>query len=170
LLSKKIGIIGLGNTLRRDDGIGILVIESLLEFYRRQDIDYLNFGSASFDLLNRIKTYDKVLLIDGINAGLGSGELKISKLKDIRYRLDRLVGSTHALNLKTIFRLSQMLKLKTEIYVAGIQIQNTSYGEGLSQPLEDKKEGIIKEIAKFIDKRFQPGFSQYPGFGLAPYI
>lgn len=153
-MSKKIAVIGFGNTLRRDDGIGIIILESLLKFYKRKDIDYLNFGSASFDLLHRLKTYDAVLLIDGINAGFCSGELKISELKDIEYKLDNFVTSTHELNLKSIFELSGDLSIKTKIYVAGVQVEDTSFGEGLSKALKHKEEDIVKEIAVFIDKNF----------------
>jgi hydrogenase maturation protease len=153
-LSKKQAVIGLGNLLRRDDGIGIMILESLLNFYKRQDLDYLNFGSASFDLLHRLKAYDKALLIDGVDAGLGTAELLISELKDIEYKLDNFVTSTHELNLKSIFELSKNLRLKTKIYVAGIQVGDTSFGEGLSMALKSKLEDIIKEIAAFVDKTF----------------
>ena len=153
-MSKKIAVIGFGNTLRRDDGIGIVVLESLLNFYKRKDIDYLNFGSASFVLLSRIKTYDRALLIDGINADLAVGKLKISELKDIEYKLDNSFTSTHELNLKSMLELSKKLGIKTKIYLAGIQVGDTSFKEGLSEALEHKKEGIIKEIATFIDKTF----------------
>ncbi len=153
-MSKKIAVIGLGNTLRRDDGIGIIILESLLKFYQREDIDYLDYGSASFDLLHRLKTYEAVLLIDGINAGFSVGELKISELKDIEYKLDNFANSTHELNLKSIFELSKNLDIKTKIYVAGIQIEDTSSGEGLSEALKHKKEDIIKEIIMFIEKTF----------------
>lgn len=151
-MSEKIAVIGIGNTLRRDDGIGIIVLESLLKFYRKKDIDYFNFGSASFDLLHRIKNYDSVLLIDGINAGFNIAELKVSDLKDINYKLDNSFTSTHELNLKNIFELSKILGIKTQIFLAGIQVGNTSFGEGLSEALTQRKDEIIKEIASFIDK------------------
>ena len=153
-MSKKQAVIGLGNLLRRDDGIGIMILESLLNFYKRQDLDYLNFGSASFDLLHRLKVYDKALLIDGVDAGLCTGELLISELKDIEYKKDNFITSTHELNLKSIFELSKNLSIKTKIYVAGIQVGDTSFGEGLSLALKSKLEDIIKEIAAFIDKTF----------------
>ena len=153
-MSKKIAIIGLGNTLRRDDGIGIVILESLLKFYKRNDIDYLNFGSASFDLLHQLKAYDTVLLIDGINAGLKAGELKISRLRDIEYKLDNFVTSTHEFDLKDIFELSKKLGIKTKIYLAGIQVEDTSFGEGLSETLKQRKEDILKEIITFIKKTF----------------
>ena len=153
-MSRKIAVIGLGNTLRRDDGIGIVILESLLRFYRRNDIDYLNFGSASFDLLHQLKAYDTVLLIDGINAGLKAGELKISRLRDIEYKLDNFVTSTHEFDLKDIFELSKKLGIKTKIYLAGIQVEDTSFGEGLSETLKQRKEDILKEIITFIKKTF----------------
>jgi len=153
-LSRKIAVIGLGNTLRRDDGIGIVILESLLKFYKRNDIDYLNFGSASFDLLHQLKAYDTVLLIDGINAGLKAGELKISRLRDIEYKLDNFVTSTHEFDLKDIFELSKKLGIKTKIYLAGIQVEDTSFGEGLSETLKQRKEDILKEIITFIKKTF----------------
>ena len=153
-MSKKIAIIGIGNTLRRDDGIGIIVLESLLKFYQRKDIDYFNFGSASFDLLHRIKNYDTVLPIDGINAGFNIAELRVSELKNIDYKLDNSLTSTHEFNLKSVFELSKKLGIKTRIFVAGIQVADTSFGEGISEALEYKKEDIIKEIAAFVDKAF----------------
>jgi hydrogenase maturation protease len=153
-LSKKKAVIGLGNTLRRDDGIGIIILESLLKFFKRKDIDYFDFGSASFELLNRLKDYDTVLIIDSINAGFGAGVLKINELKDIEYKLNKSVISTHELNLKDIFELTHKLGIKTKIYIAGIQVQDTSFGEALSEPIQDRKEGLIKEIATFIDKTF----------------
>jgi len=153
-LSKKQAVIGLGNTLRRDDGIGIMILESLLNFYKKKGVDYLNFGSASFDLLHRLKSYDAVLLIDGVNAGLEVGELLISELKDIECRLGNFITSTHELNLKNIFELSGSLSIKTKIYIAGIQVQDTSFGDGLTIVLKSKLEDIVKEIAAFVNKTF----------------
>lgn len=151
-MSKKVAVIGIGNTLRRDDGIGILILEALLKFYKQEAVDYLNFGIASFDLLHRIQNYDAALIIDGINADLAPGELKIFKLGDIEYNLENSATSTHELNLKDIFEFSKNFNLKAKIYVAGIQVKDTSFGEGLSEVLDNKKEGIARKISVFIDK------------------
>jgi hydrogenase maturation protease len=151
-LSRKIAVIGIGNTLRRDDGIGIVILESLLKFYKREEVDYLNFGIASFDLIHRMQNYNAVLLIDGVRAGLSAGEVKIFELQDIEYNPDKISTSTHELNLKDIFELSKSLGLKTKIHVAGIQVEDISYQEGLSDILKDRKEDIAREISVFIDK------------------
>ena len=150
-MNKKV-VIGIGNTLRRDDGVGIVILESLLNFYKKEGVDYLNFGIASFDLLHRIKNYDKVLFIDGINASLGPGELKIFDLGKIEYDLKGPIISSHELNLKDLPELSRELGIKAEIFVAGIQVKDVYFGEGLSEELESKKEEITDAISKFINK------------------
>ena len=151
-LSNRFAVIGLGNTLRRDDGIGILILESLRSFYKRDGVDYLNFGIASFDLLHRMKEYDKILLIDGIDASLKPTEAKIFGLEEIAFSAKRLPGSSHELNLKNIFDLYKKLDINTKIYVAGIQVMDSSFGEGISEILKKNLDKTIKEINLFIDE------------------
>jgi len=151
-LTTRCAVIGLGNTLRKDDGIGIIVLESLLKFPQHPQIDYLNFGIASFDLVHRMEKYELILLIDGIDAGLKPGELKIFELKDISYNLKGPALSTHEFDLKSLFELYKRFELKSKIYVAGIQIQDVSFGDSLSQPLKDRLDQIPQEISRFINK------------------
>ncbi len=196
---KKIAVIGLGNTLRRDDGIGIVILESLLKSnsqkiygskanvnlssrlierqkasvnltlsdperaervegeskgHNKDSIDYFNFGTASFDLIHRMRDYDTVLLIDAINASLPSGEASFFELKDVKYNIKESPISTHELNLTGLFELSKAVNLKTKIYVAGIQIEDTSWIEGLSDSLKKRKDDIVKQISVFIEKAF----------------
>ena len=158
---KRIAVIGLGNSLRRDDGIGVVILESLLNNckegllnnYKHQTIDYLNFGIASFDLIHRLQDYDAALLIDGIAAGLTAGELKIFDSGDISLLKEDSVISSHELNLKDIFRLTRDLGIKTKIYIAGIQVQDVGFGESLSNPLKENLGQITRQVDKFIQER-----------------
>ena len=149
-MSKKIAVIGLGNSLRRDDGIGVIILESLLNNYKRPGIGYLNFGIASFDLIHRLQDYDTVLLIDGINAELPIGELKIFGLEQASFTNRDNAISSHELNLKDLFKLTHDLEIKAKIYVAGIQVVDVGFGESLSAPLKDSLEIITKQIDEFI--------------------
>ena len=48
---KKIGVIGIGNPLRRDDGIGILLLEKLVERKENMpdDIEYIDGGTGGMN-------------------------------------------------------------------------------------------------------------------------
>lgn len=152
-MSNKIAVIGLGNSLRRDDGIGVTILQSLLNHYPQPGIDYLNFGIASFDLMHRLQNYDTALLIDGINADLVAGELKIFSLEQATFAAKGKAISSHELNLKDIFELAAKLEIKTKIYVAGIQVSDVGFGESLSEPLKAKLEDTAEQINKFIQER-----------------
>ncbi len=157
--NKKIAVIGLGNTLRRDDGIGIVVLESLLAS-QISGVEYLNFGIASFDLLHRIRDYDTVLLIDGINASLPCGTLKIFELEKIEYDLKYSITSSHELGLKNLFELYKKLDIKTKVYVAGIQVEDVSFGDGLTEALKERRDEITKEIREFLNVLCHTGKSR----------
>lgn len=150
MYTPKSAVIGLGNILRQDDGIGIVIIESLKKDHQRPGIDYLDFGIASFDLIMRLKDYRQVLLIDGISAGLNPGDLKIFTLNEALFSNVEGAISTHELNLKDIFELAKKFEVKTKIYVAGIQVKDVNFGQALSGELNQKKAQLVKQIDDFI--------------------
>lgn len=152
-MSKKIAVIGLGNSLRRDDGIGVIILGSLLNHYPRPGIDYLDFGIASFDLIHRLQDYDTVLLIDGIDAKLPAGQLKIFGLEQASFTNKDTAVSSHELNLKDIFRLTRDLEITTKIYVAGIQVVDVGFGESLSGVLKERLQELTEQVDKFIQER-----------------
>lgn len=133
--------------------MGVIILESLLNNYKRAGIDYLNFGSASFDLINRLRDYDLVLLIDGISAGFTAGQLKIFVLNEASFAKDDGAISSHELSLKDIFKITGDLGVPAKIYVAGIQVGDVGFGESLSSALESKLAGLTREIDKFIQER-----------------
>jgi len=153
-LSEKAAVIGLGNLLRRDDGIGILILEKLAESYPRQGVAYFNFGIASFDLVHRLQDFTCALLIDGIDAGLEPGKLRIFTQKEAVAECTPAVVSTHELNLKTIFELCETMHIPTVIHIAGIQVEDTSFGEALSMPLRNTFEKNVLAINDFINTSF----------------
>lgn len=149
--SNQIAIIGLGNTLRRDDGIGIHVLALLEERFKyNHKISFLNFGIASFGLVNYMNDFKSVLLIDAIDAGLKPATLKIFQLKDASYQVRETKLSSHELSLGDLFQLCQTLGLSAQVHVAGIQVKDISYGLEMSRELECAKSRVAEEISSFI--------------------
>ena len=147
----KIAIIGLGNTLRRDDGVGIHILALLQEKFKNNDkVSFLNFGIASLGLLNYINEFKTVLLIDAMEAGFKPATLKIFKLQEASSEILEKKISAHELTLNDLFRLYQTLKISTDVHVAGIQVKDTSYGLEMSSALERAKSRVVEEISAFV--------------------
>lgn len=148
--TKKIAVIGLGNTLRRDDGIGIHVLALLEKRLKREGVAFLNFGIATFGLINTIPDFQKVLLIDAIDAGLAPAALKIFRLQEAVYTIKDKKVSSHELSLSDLLALYQTLGISTDVHIAGIQVKDVSYGLEMTDELEGAKSRIAEEIHAFI--------------------
>lgn len=148
---KDLAIIGLGNTLRRDDGVGIHVLALLQETLKSKKIAFLNFGIASFGLINYMKEFKKVLLLDAIDAGLPPADLKIFKFHEASFLVREKKVSSHELCLGDLLGLCIVLGVSADVYIAGIQVKDTAYGLEMTNELENAKRRIAGEISKFID-------------------
>lgn len=73
---EKISILGFGNPVREDDGVGIYVIEKLKERIQHDHIDILDMGTSAFEVLFQLKGKDRIILIDAVvNTGEKVGTL-----------------------------------------------------------------------------------------------
>lgn len=148
--SKDIAIIGLGNTLRRDDGIGIHILAILEGQLKEKSVKFLNFGIASFGLVNYITDFKKVLLIDAMDAGLEPASLKIFRLNEASYHIKENKFSSHELSLSDLLGLCATLSISTDVHIAGVQVKDTSYGLEMTKELEKSKARIAEEIRSFL--------------------
>ena len=82
---KKVGVIGIGNPLRRDDGIGIVLLEKLVERRNElpENIEFINGGIGGMNLLHILARYDVVVVIDAVNFDGEVGESKLFKSEDV---------------------------------------------------------------------------------------
>jgi hydrogenase maturation protease len=149
--SEDLAVIGLGNTWRRDDGVGVHVLALLREMLKGKKIAFLNFGTASLGLVNYMKEFKKVLLIDAIDAGLPPAELRIFKFHEVAAVVREKKVSSHELSLGDLLGLCDALGVAADVRVAGIQVKDVSYGLEMTGELETAKQRITGEIHKFID-------------------
>ncbi|MEM1001144.1 MAG: hydrogenase maturation protease [Bacteroidota bacterium] len=66
-MKKKTAVMGFGNPVRSDDGIGMYVIEKLKKYI--EDTDHINvfdMGTAAFEVLFGLKGHQKIILVDAV--------------------------------------------------------------------------------------------------------
>lgn len=63
----KTAILGFGNPVRADDGVGIYVIEQLQEkLGSREDISLFDMGTSAFEVLFKLKGHREIILVDAV--------------------------------------------------------------------------------------------------------
>lgn len=66
-MTKKIAILGFGNPVREDDGVGIYVIEQLKKkLGDTENIDIHDMGTSAFEVLFQLRGREKIILVDAV--------------------------------------------------------------------------------------------------------
>lgn len=154
--SKKVAVIGLGNTLHRDDGIGIHLLQLLEDKIPNSGISFMNFGVASLGLLNHLSSFSKILLVDAIDAGLEPGALRIFRLSDAASRVKDKKLVSRELPLADLCRLYEAFGFNADVQIAGVQVKDISYGLEMTKELETAKERLAEEITSFLAEWHKP--------------
>ena len=145
-LKGKVVIVGVGNILRGDDGLGPMLVERLKPEVRALCIDA---GSTLENYLGKIikAQPDTVLLIDAMHLGLEPGAYEM-----LEAALIEPGGlSTHDMSPRLLIDLL-IERIKGKIFLLGIQPECLSLGNGLSfrirETLQELEQRIIGVLAK----------------------
>ncbi len=152
---KKIGIIGIGNPLRKDDGIGIYLLERLRKDkdIAKKNLELIDGGTGGFSLIHDLKRFDTILIIDAVNfEGKPSGH-KLIDLNDVKSKKGKVDFSTHESDLLNIINISKELKeIPESIFVFAIQPKSVDFGEGFCDEIKKNIDKIFNDLKKEIDK------------------
>jgi hydrogenase maturation protease len=141
-------ILGLGNPILSDDGVGLIVAERLKG--KVDGVDVISTPLTGLHLLDLLVGYDALFLIDAlITTENPPGELKFISPDEIS--LPTL--SSHGFNLLEILKLGKKLGLSVpELkWAYGITIgRSPAFGEEPSPELMEKVEVMASQIARHI--------------------
>jgi len=142
--SKKYILMGIGNTLRGDDGIGSIIAQS----FKDRDWLSINCGVVPENFTSIIKKNrpNLVALIDAVEMDLKSGEFRIISPD----RISALHLTTHSMPLS--FLISYLKEYTQELIFIGIQPEVINYSNSVSPNVLKSSEKITKILK---DKKFK---------------
>ncbi|MDH5173897.1 MAG: hydrogenase 3 maturation endopeptidase HyCI [Elusimicrobiota bacterium] len=142
-LQGKVSIVGIGNRLRGDDGVGPEIIKrvenplpSLLLF---------DVGEAPENYLGKIvkQKPDTIVLIDAVDFDAPPGTIKIMEKGDIRNES----FSTHNVSLNLVAKYLQK-ETSADVFLLGIQPETTELGREISRPVREGLEKVVRMLER----------------------
>ena len=132
-------VLGVGNPILKDDGVGIHVIEELRKKnLHTSDVSFDTAYTGGLNLLDMIRGYDKVILIDAISQEQGAPG-KVRRIL-IHSATSLHLINPHDVSLAEALSLAQNLgetSLPKEIILIGIVVrQSYDFGETLSAEVQ----------------------------------
>ena len=147
-------ILGVGNPLRRDDGVGPEIIDLLFKGvnapYLPPHVTIMDGGTDGLGLIEYFKEYKKVILVDAVLMGMPPGTVKVFKPDDALFHIGGDSLSTHGFGIPELIKLAKELDILPDLTIIGIQAENTDYGKGLSESVKCNIDKIINIMASFI--------------------
>ena len=91
-------VLGMGNTILCDDGVGIYVVQEVAKQFQRDDVDFAEASVGGMRLLEVLKGYERVIMVDAIQTRDGKpGDVYRLNPNDLLVSLH--AGSSHDLSL-----------------------------------------------------------------------
>jgi len=147
LINKDTVIIGIGNILLQDDGVGVHVIKELENEKLPSTIELVDGGTSTLDMLGFFLDYKKVIVVDCLRAGLKPGTIYKIRPEDIKdYQKENL--SIHDVQILDVVRMANMMDKYPEVVIFGIEPEKISLDLEMTEIMVSKIPEIVSNIKK----------------------
>jgi hydrogenase maturation protease len=151
--NKRKVVLGLGNILNRDEGLGVQALR-LLEPRSRDfpEFEFLDGGVLGLNLLMIVEECSHLLLLDSVDAKKSAGTvIELAKEQIPLYAGVKL--SQHQVTFQEVLGLANIRgNLPENLYLIGIQPEDLSIGLGLSMPVENSLPQVVEKAVAILNK------------------
>lgn len=146
----RVVVIGLGNPLLADDGIGLAALTRLREAWSfPPSVELVDGGTWGMMLLPAVEDADRLLLLDAIDVDRAPGETVILERDDLPLFLDGKI-STHQVGIREVLALASLRNMLPEETVAiGLQPAELATETALSPEATD---GLERMVARAVER------------------
>ena len=136
-------VVGIGNTLLKDEGVGCHVAHAL-ERIPLPDVEIIDGGTSS-DVLQLIDDADKLIIVDAVRGGGVPGEIYRFRPEDVTLEEEHLL-SLHDMSFVDSLKLMRLWRNIGEAVIIGIEPREIGWGLELSAELREKMPRIIDTV------------------------
>lgn len=140
-------VIGIGSRIMTDDGIGIFLVEELMERAREPHTIYV-IGETDVEFcLDEVMDYERVIVIDAYMSNKQPGEITAVSLEELDDDKERSLYSVHGMHLLNRMRYNRNCRT---VLLIGIEPFRVDYGFTLSNELQSCYAQILHEVSRLI--------------------
>lgn len=149
---KPILVLGVGNTLLKDEGVGVHVARRLQDMDLPENVEVLEGGVLGLDLLDHLEEREKIIVVDAVDGDVGPGAIYRLTRKDIEVGNTRCLTSLHEIDLPQVFATADLMGIKIEpMVLIGVQPKDMSMGyDELTPEVEAAIPKVIELVLKEI--------------------
>ncbi len=150
---KKILVLGVGNILLRDEGVGVRVVEKLgADYSFSPNVELMDGGTLGLRLLDPIAQADYVIVVDAVQNGAPPGTIHILSV-DVLEKKVTFKNSLHQLDLVETLAFAEMLGNRPGAVIVGVEPADISpWGLELTETVAASFPEVCARVLEEIDK------------------
>lgn len=144
-------VLGVGNILLTDEGLGVHVVEDLKANYTfTPQISLIDGGTMGMELLTYMRGMKKILLIDAVNGGEAPGTIYEFPHRELeQYFTDHI--SVHEVGMQDILRIRAIQENPLEdAIVIGVEPESLEVGFEPSAPVQKALPGVKERVLRVL--------------------
>jgi hydrogenase maturation protease len=143
---KRIVILGVGNLLLSDEGIGVHIAQRMMTMDWPPEVQVVEGGTDGFGLVNVIVQADRLILVDAVKGGGQPGSIYRFEIEDCPPYPDFFKTSVHQISILEVINLSSLVGSTPRTTIIGIEPVCLEMGMELSPSIEQKIPRVIQMI------------------------
>jgi len=144
-------VIGVGNLLRTDDGVGIHLINRLSKLH--PEIDTFDAAMGSIEILEAMKGYERVVIVDSIETGDEPGT--IYRVNLASGEKPPVINYSHGTDILTILELGRQLYgdgMPRDIVLIAIEAEDTiTISDKLTRRVQEAIDDVLQSILEYAE-------------------
>ena len=145
-IQKKTVILGVGNLLLTDEGVGVHVINKMMEMDFPPEVELVEGGVDGLYLMNVVTSTDRLIVIDAVKGGGSPGSIYRFEPKDLEPNIDTFKMSVHQIGVLEVIRLSCLVGEVPKTTIIGIEPKSVEMGMELTSEIQAKVPRIIELV------------------------
>ncbi|HDI00208.1 MAG TPA: hydrogenase maturation protease [Firmicutes bacterium] len=145
--SPKVVVVGVGNLLMGDDGMGIWVAEELRKAELPDEVLVLDGGTALLDVLEEVEGAERLVIVDAMSGDGPPGTVYVLSSDDLGKRKGRF--SLHDMGVAEMLELGRLMyRIPEDVVLVGVEPEHVGPGIGLSRTLREKLQEVVRVVAE----------------------
>ncbi len=142
-------VVGVGNILFKDEGVGIYAAKYLAANYEFEgNIEIIEGGTLGFKLMSYFQEYDNVIILDTVSIEDNAGEI-FRLPSDVLLGMGQYRKTAHEVEIVEMLEIVSVLEKHATVTILGIIPEDIQSVEiGLTKTIEDRFEEFILNVVK----------------------
>ena len=154
---RKIVVLGVGNLLLSDEGVGVHVAHRLMEMRLPPGVQVVEGGTDGFRLMNVVVESDRLIVVDAVKGGATPGSIYRFDIEDAPSFPMAYKTSVHQIGILEVIHLSELVGKTPETTIIGVEPKSLDMGMALSPEVEAKLPRVIELILEEAKRPFKDG-------------